>query len=1645
VPGEAPDTELLDSVINAIKNDDNLLSRIVDEQGAGDVIPVKPVPKSDKVSPITLSRIDSGPKPKAERVNPLIAAAKGTAKKKTREELDIEAMRNAVNGDQDSLTELLGSEKEAKAVVDDWKKFPITDAEKALALAEKLRFENPENVAKEILATKEATEASAAAATKKSKVLSAINDLVLKNNVRSKLMDKQGAAADAARADELAITILEESIGPKLGGTGAAAKAHKLLMDGDNNIDYQAAVKNLVPQQKSDVVYTAAEKRSAARVIDDPELKTVAPEEILAPAPQRIPYGADTAEAVSKNERDVDRHLFRKLNYLKSLGRTDEAQDVINDIAEHYKDLPDIVASNRASSASRDEIIARGKLHLMKIINDFDYTTGFKFRTFATTNLNRNVFTTDASISGKAKVKTDVNTILEGLARKNAITADEMATHKAKILASTLEKHRPVMKLRFEGKKVGDIAKELGVTEKTVRSTLKSANDAASDYMRRNNLKPVDGPKDRAVGIGGDDDIKMSEVEQKVSDSSIEESENSVAEMLRLVGDDERKLLEMSEIDGLTYKEIAEKLGLKPGPTSENKVGNMVRAARSKLGNTIRRVAHAQAETPKREAVKALYAQNKAAYDEIVSRISDASLRERYARMLDVGDHLFLSSKPVLAFNRYFDKSTHGLSTYEEQKLARKRYRAAKAAIFEARQLLASITQAVGEHGILDEYGTIREMVNGGMKTSEAKKAARELVNKRNSEMVRYMEGAVDANGVPSGLDRSLFKNEDVAAHVESLLDVLMDIFPSRLRMEGLAGLSDKALVDIVNYFPRMRYFEHGPRTQGMDEVSEIFDTTLSSQKKRKGAFKGLPGGGAVINELSTDPDISGQYWKQARIGKSLSSSATDSIVDKLLSDKYRSRVFQPEHFDETGKLTSEGRSKAKQIAATLAKLPTFHAAQNIPIFGNNMLHTMSKYIQDSIAAEGVARVAQDVVARNVLPAGSTTAYTVGKLLEDINMDRHQAYMNIISSAGRNGEYKKYAAERMAELKETLAKKGEFSYDGGRSKLILDKDGVIKTVPSDQASKAQPRAIPDEILEEELNFGKGFANDFAKMSVDKDTYEAAKQHLVAWRVPKPIGDIQRFFNAMLQMFKTNVTLPFPSFHVRNGFSGQMQNFFYGAYDPTDKGPMRYFKPISQSLTIRNGQTVKGLYDELPKHIREMIDAFVKQTDGAKYDSTDNAATEWVRHMVFKYGITGDKQGYAAEQIGESFQNLVSQYPGYKNRNASYKNLWGFLREPQVGVSVKDRANLLHVRGGGRPAIVEDELGKRSIGVKAYEETTSTLHRTGEDLAMATEDINRISPFLAFLKQGSIPEEAARKVQRIQIDYSDLTDTEKTIRQFVPFYTFSSKIMYLTMGDLFLNPGGKQAWAIRAANRAQDPESLAPEHVKRGVAIPVGQTATGADRYLSGLGLAFEDPVQFAGVLRGDIRGVAGEIFGRVRPEAQGLAELATGRSLFFDRNLDDMDPPIGRTLSNIKNTITGEETKGLAEPFISPGVEWLVGKSPASRFVSTATKLTDTRKNLPYKLANTATGFRFTDVEPDAKERIAIDMASKLLKEEFGGREFARTYIPDWQEDRLSEDKKEQLAAIQSFISDVQKQTRDRKKQAEGLAGSVSGVAGDFN
>lgn len=145
--------------------------------------------------------------------------------------------------------------------------------------------------------------------------------------------------------------------------------------------------------------------------------------------------------------------------------------------------------------------------------------------------------------------------------------------------------------------------------------------------------------------------------------------------------------------------------------------------------------------------------------------------------------------------------------------------------------------------------------------------------------------------------------------------------------------------------------------------------------------------------------------------------------------------------------------------------------------------------------------------------------------------------------------------------------------------------------------------------------------------------------------------------------------------------------------------------------------------------------------------------------------------------------------------------------------------------------------------------------------------------------------------------------------------------------------------------------------------------------------------------------------------------------------MSDLDPSMGRIRDNIKQLLTGEETRGTAKPlFGSETLEQLALSSPASRAINTVRTLTDPRKlTRPDKmLLNLVTGLKVSDVSPASWDAAVQAKAMERLRE-MGARDFVRAYIPEYMKDRMTEEELTETEEIQAILTWLASRSKDRK------------------
>lgn len=289
--------------------------------------------------------------------------------------------------------------------------------------------------------------------------------------------------------------------------------------------------------------------------------------------------------------------------------------------------------------------------------------------------------------------------------------------------------------------------------------------------------------------------------------------------------------------------------------------------------------------------------------------------------------------------------------------------------------------------------------------------------------------------------------------------------------------------------------------------------------------------------------------------------------------------------------------------------------------------------------------------------------------------------------------------------------------------------------------------------------------------------------------------------------------------------------------------------------------------------------------------------------------------------------------------------------------------------------------------------------------------------------------------------SKLSPMEKGFaRRIIPFYTFSRKITPQILETLIEQPGGKMAQTIRASNAGRNDEQVMPPHVADTAALPLGRKEDGSESFVTGFGLTPEAALPYITAPL-DPKGALLNVGSSLTPLLKMPMEMATGQTFFQrgatgGRPLKDLDPVLGRTLSNIGEQMgLRQEGDGpvniLGDRGASRIAEHLVSNSPASRLLTQVRTATDPRKGFAEKATNILSPVKITDVSPKAQESALIDAASAFA-DDIGARTWSNRYFP---KDMLERAKKtdpqayQQMMQVNALLSAAKKRAREIGKE----------------
>ncbi len=344
-------------------------------------------------------------------------------------------------------------------------------------------------------------------------------------------------------------------------------------------------------------------------------------------------------------------------------------------------------------------------------------------------------------------------------------------------------------------------------------------------------------------------------------------------------------------------------------------------------------------------------------------------------------------------------------------------------------------------------------------------------------------------------------------------------------------------------------------------------------------------------------------------------------------------------------------------------------------------------------------------------------------------------------------------------------------------------------------------------------------------------------------------------------------------------------------------------------------------------------------------------------------------------------------------------------------------------GGGRI----DRLIRGGQAVPRTEDAFAPLV-LGRRVGTHVEDFVRLANYLGNLRQGMNSSQAGLATRALHFDYTDLTPAEKTLKNLVPFYTYSRKNLPMQIEQALERPSAVSPM-LHAIGSASGGEWL-PEQLATGVAIPVGGEQEGSRRYLNKLGLPFEEAFERLkfrqatlpgghAIMMPDFRGTALAYAGSLNPYIKAPLE-----------NMTDTQFHSGRRLSDLHSKGIGGLWGQLPDEYAQPLTQ-LLANSPLARVVSTADRLADNRKGPGVKALNFLAGVKLTDVDM-AKAR-AIEsrrQLEELLRANPSLSQFTNFYVRPDGRGKLSDEMVKQLRLFTAMKNDA-KDHHQRERDAE--------------
>jgi len=622
-------------------------------------------------------------------------------------------------------------------------------------------------------------------------------------------------------------------------------------------------------------------------------------------------------------------------------------------------------------------------------------------------------------------------------------------------------------------------------------------------------------------------------------------------------------------------------------------------------------------------------------------------------------------------------------------------------------------------------------------------------------------------------------------------------------------------------YSARQRQDMDGPMRRSGSGGHRL-DSPDGATTARKSGYRHMPT--STINRMSIDQEFAGKYdrgvFKTLRakfedfykgdVDTGRMGSTAPSDIKQMMDDDY---VLFREKYDPFVAFKANGTFETLEKAAleaiekehrslfdSIATLNSKQVKKGVPMFATNVAENTMKRLESgylNLSSVEATRRLISSAARRIPENGSNEANLLSQL-QTMGLDYDRIQGKLIDDLGEPATALRqgyFDADR-ATMADEVINRMSTAFNGLdddairtiRTAIDNDPDSIING-PLSAIQNEKTRSQITNLIERHRDFTPDDIDSsriLERFEIDAELGRDIGTINRQFQAPEEANAVTAAYDAFTNLFKSNVTAPFPSFHVRNMLSGFTQNLLNDVYDPTQTGMRKYLQPYSDTMqllrgeSIDNARNIPAFVNRHDEWIAEMGEKANGLSDLQLQRALDERASNEVRQLIMSRGLV-DSPGQHNDLIADMGGNAVDQMLGRTFESAPATRLRGTGILPE---GMRDNINTFAQNVRGRAVAPKDATrGERwnplnVPGVAGGSENWWV--RWGRATGDVSEQVIRSSPFIAMLKQGIDPDEAARRVKRLQVDYSDLSKIEKAkFRRAAPFYCVPDESEMLT--------------------------------------------------------------------------------------------------------------------------------------------------------------------------------------------------------------------------------------------------------------------------